>query len=88
MQTKMALAAPVAASELGGAQVKKSRPSPGHFILMGHAMLYGIVSASTNAKVLCGEESWTNCFKQCSTEAADAITPVGGFLLKEKVFGH
>jgi len=88
MQSKMALAAPVSCpSELGG-EVKKSRPSPGHFVLMGHAMLFGALSASTSAKVLSGEESWTHCFKKSSTEAASAITPVGGFLLKEKVFGH
>jgi len=69
------------------------KPHPvSHYLLTCEALAYGAVSATISAghKVRKGEtvsaRSWDQEFKTTSTDAADAITPIGGYILKEHVF--
>jgi len=63
-----------------------SRPSPSHMLLMGHAMLFGALSSLADKDVLAGKASFSDTFKAKSQDAAAAITPVGAYVLREKVF--
>jgi len=51
------------------------RPSPAHFALAAHAMVYGCLSAT--GKLLSGEgKGWGEDFTSDSAEAADSLTPI------------
>ena len=49
-----------------------SRPGPGHLLLCGHALLFGVVMATVK------EGDWQANFEADSAAAADSMTPVGG----------
>ena len=67
-----------------GDQEAPAKPGPGHLMLMAPALLFG--AAEATAKLLTNDDqskgSWVSDFKAQSCRAADAVTPVGGFLLK------
>jgi hypothetical protein len=88
----MALAAPVPTAAVGPAPKKgdkeaPARPGPAHLMLMGPALIFG--AAEATAKLFDpankGSGSWVADFKAESCKAADAVTPVGGFLLKKGI---
>ena len=57
------------------------RPTPAHFLMTAHALTFGVLSAT--GKLLQGDEAgWAQNFAKDSTEAADAVTPLGGYILK------
>ena len=57
------------------------RPTPAHFLMTAHALTFGMLSAT--GKLLQGDEAdWAKNFANDSTEAADAVTPLGGYILK------
>jgi len=70
---------------------KTSKSSPGHVILMGHAMLFGALSATKDVAdhAVKGDfsVSWSSRFSKASKEACDAVTPVGGYVLKTHILG-
>ena len=89
MGTVMALAPPAAVAGAApapkkGDQEAPAKPGPGHLMLMAPALLFG--AAEATAKLLTNDDqskgSWVSDFKAQSCRAADAVTPVGGFLLK------
>ena len=64
-----------------------SKPNPGHLFLCGHAVLLGAMTATGD--VLSGKagiEEWSAAFRSESSAAAAAVTPVGGFVLRQHVF--
>ena len=73
------------------APAKVSRPSPGHFVLCGHAALLG--AATATAALLQdpqGEDvlgRWARSFRTATADAAAAVTPVGAYVLREHVLG-
>jgi len=79
------LAAPIvaAAPAKAGSLAKPARPTPGHFVLMAPAALFGAAEA-TLSKLSNPEETrdWTTLFAEKTTAAASAVTPVGGYILK------
>ncbi|EKX39283.1 hypothetical protein GUITHDRAFT_165022 [Guillardia theta CCMP2712] len=82
------LAAPIAVSgvEVPKPQAKPVRPSPGHLLFCGHALAFGAVSATM--QLINGEKKdWRATFESESSKAANAITPVGGYVLQTHVFG-
>jgi hypothetical protein len=75
------LAAPVVAPSSAGAAEKGVRPTPAHLILTAHALTFGFLSAT--GKLLEGDDaSWTKNFASDATEAAETVTPLGGYILK------
>lgn len=98
MHPTMALAAPLPSPALEGGRdeakegvregegPKPSRASLSHVMLMGHACLYGAITALVDEGVQKGEVSWRERFETNATRAAEAVTPVGGALLKARVF--
>jgi len=84
-------AAPVALENGAAPAAKPSRPSPGHLMLMGHACILGALDATSKmaAGLFSDTEgegaSWRENFVASSTAAASAVTPVGGFILKERI---
>lgn len=88
----MELAPPVAAASVGpvpkkGDKDAPARPGPGHLMLMGPALIFG--AAEATAKLFDpskkGSGSWVADFQAESCKAADAVTPVGGFILKKGI---
>ena len=61
---------------------KTVRSSPGHLMLMGHAMIFGALSATFSSDT---SSSWSDKFKQSSVDACESVTPVGGYVLKTHV---
>ena len=61
---------------------KTVRSSPGHIMLMGHAMIFGALSATFSSDT---SSSWSDKFKQSSVDACESVTPVGGYVLKTHV---
>eukprot|EP00277_Geminigera_cryophila_P044549 CAMPEP_0173067752 /NCGR_PEP_ID=MMETSP1102-20130122/7006_1 /TAXON_ID=49646 /ORGANISM="Geminigera sp., Strain Caron Lab Isolate" /LENGTH=217 /DNA_ID=CAMNT_0013935485 /DNA_START=247 /DNA_END=900 /DNA_ORIENTATION=- len=64
-----------------------SRANPGHLLLCGHAMLLG--AAMATQEILCGNADivfWKRSFEDKSGAAAEAMTPIGGYVLKHLVF--
>jgi len=62
------------------------RPGPGHLMLMGHALIFG--AAGATVKLFSSEQSegsWIADFKADSCAAAEAVTPVGGCILKKSM---
>mmetsp|Transcript_7565 Transcript_7565/g.18913 ORF Transcript_7565/g.18913 Transcript_7565/m.18913 type:complete len:264 (+) Transcript_7565:21-812(+) len=73
-------------------QAQKVRPSPGHFLLAGHAMALGACMATINAgdRLLKGEskslvDEWAADFKHNAEANAGAVTPLGQFVLQRHV---
>jgi len=85
MGVTMALAAPIAAAPVPkkGDKEAPAKPGPGHLMLMGTSCLFG--AAEATVKMFSGDKSgsWIADFQAESCKAADAVTPVGGFLLKK-----
>mmetsp|Transcript_48098 Transcript_48098/g.75117 ORF Transcript_48098/g.75117 Transcript_48098/m.75117 type:complete len:88 (+) Transcript_48098:167-430(+) len=73
-----------AGSDLATAGTKPARPSPGHLVMCGHALTFGAISATISS--LTEGKKWGEAFRTESCKAADAITPVGGFVLSQHVF--
>mmetsp|Transcript_11347 Transcript_11347/g.17844 ORF Transcript_11347/g.17844 Transcript_11347/m.17844 type:complete len:400 (+) Transcript_11347:3-1202(+) len=73
-------------------QTKPVRPHFSHYLMCGHAIALGAVSATISAgeKMMKGEkvdaESWDQEFKKTAEEAAKSVTPVGGYVLSNHVF--
>ncbi len=73
---------------------KASRPSPGHFLLCGHAAIFGAATATAGLlKELVSDappaadggdalSRWKQTFRATTTEAAAAVTPVGAYMLR------
>jgi len=84
----LALAPPAAVEKAG---VKAARPSPGHFLLCGHAALLGAATATAGLLQDPAAEDplgrWARSFRAATTEAAAAVTPVGAYVLREHVLG-
>jgi len=68
-----------------GGEGKVSRASPGHVMLMGHAMIFGALSATKEVVDSGFSLSWNKSFRNNSTQACQAVTPVGGYLLKTHI---
>lgn len=63
------------------------KASPGHLLLCAHAMLLGAALATQD--VLSGKDdvaNWGGSFKDQSNAAADSMSPVGAYVLKQHVF--
>jgi len=76
------LAAPLVITTVQQKPMQKAvRPTPAHFMMTAHALTFGVFSATTK---LCNGESkgWSEDFKADSAEAANTITPIGGYVLK------
>ena len=83
IELQYANAAPIAASTVTQEPFQRAgvRPTPAHFMMMAHALTFGVVSATT--KLVSGDsKGWSADFKADSTEAASSITPIGGYVLK------
>jgi predicted nucleic acid-binding Zn ribbon protein len=85
-----ALAAPV----VDATPAKSAKPSPGSFIMCGHAMVLGAIEATitVGSKAAKGEDMedglvamWQSAFKQVSGDAATTMNPLSGFALKQHV---
>lgn len=58
------------------------RPTPAHLALAAHALVYGCLSAT--GKLLSGKgKGWGQDFASDSADAADTVTPIGGYVLKK-----
>mmetsp|Transcript_15485 Transcript_15485/g.10854 ORF Transcript_15485/g.10854 Transcript_15485/m.10854 type:complete len:207 (+) Transcript_15485:3-623(+) len=90
-QVYMSLAPPQAAVEVTPAQAEasqtNSKANPSHFLLCGHAMLLGALSATVTKLTKEDKASWSEVFERESKEAAAAVTPVGSHLMSTHVFG-
>ncbi len=76
---------------------KASRPSPGHFLLCGHAAIFGAATATAGLiKELVSDtppaadggdalSRWKRSFRSTTAEAAAAVTPVGAYMLRAHV---
>jgi len=62
-----------------------ARASPGHVMLMGHALVFGALSATKEVMESGFAESWKERFAENSSAACQAVTPVGGYVLKKHV---
>ena len=64
------------------------RPAnPAHLVLCGHAMLLGAMTATGNVITQKTRfEEFETCLRKESCAAAEAMTPVGGLILREHVF--
>ena len=72
---------PSVAPSSAGAAEKGVRPTPAHLILTAHALTFGLLSAT--GKLLDGDDAnWTKNFTSDATEAAETVTPIGGYILK------
>jgi predicted nucleic acid-binding Zn ribbon protein len=85
-----ALAAPM----VDATPAKGAKPSPGSFIMCGHAMVLGAIEATitVGSKAAKGEgmedglvAMWQSAFKQVSGDAATTMNPLSGFALKQHV---
>lgn len=69
-----------------GEGLRTVKSSPGHIMMMGHACIFGALSATkdvaSNAMQGDFSVSWNSRFRDKSTEACEAVTPVGGYMLK------
>jgi len=74
-----------------GTSSKPCRPHPSHFVLCGHAMVLGALSATqaVGQKLLEGKpvasDEWHQEFSKVSEEAVNSVSPVGGYILKQSV---
>ena len=66
-------------------QRKPSRASPAHVMVMGPALVLGAWTATKEAIGNGFSKSWSESFCESSKEAANAVSPVGGYLLKTHV---
>jgi len=70
--------------KLGGGESEKTvTASPGHLMMLGHASLFGAAQATW--KMVCSGkvEQWGSDFQKASCEAADAASPVGGYVMRQ-----
>jgi hypothetical protein len=77
--------APVLAEE--GAEAAAVKANPGHLLTAAHALLLG--GALATADLLSGKgdvADFGQNFQAKATAAADEMTPLGGYVLKEHVF--
>ena len=76
--------ADVSAPKLGPTSRLKWVPSSG---VMGPAMVLGAFTATKEAVASGFSTSWKDSFRENSKEACNAVSPVGGYLLKTHVLG-
>jgi hypothetical protein len=69
--------------DAGSAPQRMAKPSPGQFFLFGHAFLYGAASATSKFITEGSVENFSDNFKEASCEAATAVSPLNGFILRE-----
>ena len=82
LEIQWALAPPAVLSTVQDKAPSGVRPSPAHLALAAHAMVYGCLSAT--GKLLSGEgKGWGEDFTSDSADAADTMTPIGGYVLKK-----
>jgi hypothetical protein len=68
-------------------QPTKRPANPAHLVLCGHAMLLGAVTVTGNVIAQKTRfEDFGECLRTESCAAAEAMTPVGGLILREHVF--
>ena len=71
---------------------KGVKPSPGHLVLCGNALALGALTAVWNwsGKKLSGENEEENQladdFASVSSDAANSVSPIGGYMLRQHVF--
>jgi len=75
------------AEQTAHAQKASSRASPSHVMVMGPAMVLGAFTATKEAVASGFSTSWKDSFRENSKEACNAVSPVGGYLLKTHVLG-
>ena len=75
------------AEQAAVAQKAPSRASPAHVMVMGPALVLGAWSATSEAVASGFSTSWKDSFCENSKEACNAVSPVGGYLLKTHVLG-
>ncbi|EKX38648.1 hypothetical protein GUITHDRAFT_165146 [Guillardia theta CCMP2712] len=66
--------------------VKQNKPtpaSPGHLLLCGHAFILGAAEATVEAIKTGDVSKWEENFKGASNAAANAVSPVGGYIMSE-----
>jgi len=57
------------------------RPTPAHFLMTAHAVVFGCISAT--GKLWNGDgKGWSQDFKMDAKDAADTVTPIGGYVLR------
>mmetsp|Transcript_27381 Transcript_27381/g.67584 ORF Transcript_27381/g.67584 Transcript_27381/m.67584 type:complete len:234 (+) Transcript_27381:351-1052(+) len=82
---------PLPAAAVGHApaptEAKSQRPTPGAFMLCAHACILGAAEATTSFAADPFKEGalkrWSEDFARNATANADAVTPVGGVMLRE-----
>jgi len=80
-------------SQKAGDKEKPCKPHFSHYVLCGHAMVLGAITATANVggKMLEGkkveEGAWQAEFSKTAEEAVKSVTPVGGYILTKQVFG-
>mmetsp|Transcript_33354 Transcript_33354/g.48741 ORF Transcript_33354/g.48741 Transcript_33354/m.48741 type:complete len:355 (+) Transcript_33354:14-1078(+) len=84
LQGKGALAA-ISEEDVCAKGGKTARASPGHVMLMGHAIIFGALSATKEVVDSGFAISWNDRFRNNSAEACEAVTPIGGYVLKTHI---
>jgi hypothetical protein len=90
------LSAPVALTSAAGPATEEeakgksvtARASPGHAMLMGHALVFGALSATKEVVESGFVQSWDERFRNNAAAACEAVTPVGGYVLKKHVLNQ
>jgi len=85
LQTQLAAIGPIATPAKMGSEAKPVRPAPGHMLMCGHALALGAFQSIGPA--MAGKDFMSE-WKKESIDAANAMTPVGGFILREHVFAN
>jgi len=64
-----------------------AKSSPGHVLLVGHALMFGALTATTESviKGSAHADAWAQRFNQSSEQAAAAVSPVSAYMLREHV---
>jgi len=81
-------------NEKMNAELQAVRPTPGHFVMCGNALMLGAASSlwSWGSKTIKGEEtsssSFTEEFKESASCNAEAVTPIGGHWFRHHVLKH
>jgi len=84
---ELAVLAPVASPEpqQKEAEALKVPASPGHLMLCGHASILGAFIATNKVFTTGNISNWGKDFRNSSSDAAAAVSPVGGYVMKTHV---
>eukprot|EP00287_Rhodomonas_sp_CCMP768_P010512 CAMPEP_0196720744 /NCGR_PEP_ID=MMETSP1091-20130531/3457_1 /TAXON_ID=302021 /ORGANISM="Rhodomonas sp., Strain CCMP768" /LENGTH=274 /DNA_ID=CAMNT_0042062059 /DNA_START=22 /DNA_END=846 /DNA_ORIENTATION=+ len=82
---------PELAEAKSGSETKTCRSNPAHYLLCGHAMLLGALSATqtVGSKWIDGKpvsaQDWHKEFTKTSEEAVTSVSPVGGYIMSTQI---